>query len=125
MIVLHLPIPPSINALWRVRDGRPRKSERYRTWEVAAHGAFLEQNGHLMPKVRGRFSITIILDEKRRGSSDADNRAKALLDYLEKGARVIENDRFADAISIRWGYAPAGCTVTIEASGAQKLEAAE
>ena len=125
MIVLHLPIPPSVNALWRVRDGKPRRSERYKTWEVAAHGVFLEQGGHLLPKIDGRFHLTVILDETRRGSSDADNRLKALLDYLQKGARVISNDRFADSITVRWGHAPKGCTVTIEPSAALAREAAE
>lgn len=125
MIVLNLPIPPSVNRLWCVRDGQPRKSDRYKTWELAAHGVFLEQGGHRLPKIIGRFSMVVTLDETRRGSSDADNRLKALLDYLQKGARVIANDRFADSITVRWGYAPAGCTVVIIPSEVRDLEAAE
>lgn len=124
MIVLHLPIPPSVNALWRVSNGRPHKSERYRVWERAAHGHFLEQGGHKAGKIDGRFHLTVILDEKRRGTSDADNRLKALLDYLQKGASVISNDRFADSITVRWGHAPVGCTVMIEPA-APALRAAE
>lgn len=114
MIILHLPIPPSVNALYRVRGGVPRKSERVKTWVGAAHGHFLEQGGHKAGKIVGRFHLTVILDEKRRGTSDADNRLKVLLDYLEKGARVISNDRLADSITVRWGHAPVGCTVMIE-----------
>lgn len=125
MIVLNLPIPPSVNRLWRVRDGRPRKSDRYKTWEMAAHGVFLEQGGHRLSKIDGRFNLTVTLDETRRGNSDADNRLKALLDYLQKGARVISNDRLADSITVRWGHAPAGCMVVITPSEIRKLEAAE
>jgi len=126
MIVLHLPIPPSVNSLYRICGGVPRKSERVKTWVAAAHGHFLEQGGHRAGKIAGRFHLTVILDEKRRGTSDADNRLKVLLDYLQKGAGVIANDRFADKITVAWGHAPVGCTVTITpASEAATLRAAE
>lgn len=113
-ITINLPIPPSVNELWRVRGGQPKCTERYKIWQQAAHGHFLEQGGHRLPKIKGHFTLSAVFDEKRRGNSDLDNRMKALLDYLQKGAGVIENDRLCDRISIAWGDAPMGCAVTLQ-----------
>jgi len=115
MITIALPMPPSVNRMYRVVYGPSRrviKSERYKTWERAAHGYYLEQGAHRMPKIQGHFRAHITLDESKRGRSDADNRAKATLDALQTFG-LIANDKYCDEVTIGWGRAPAGCIVTL------------
>ena len=115
-LTLSLPIPPSVNQMYRVREGKPRRSERYKTWAIAALGEFRAQNGHLLPKISGHFTAVVTLNEARRGNSDADNRVKALLDFLQAPAvRVIGNDKDCDSLTVHWGKAPAGCIVVLSA----------
>ncbi|MBS7545098.1 RusA family crossover junction endodeoxyribonuclease [Ancylobacter oerskovii] len=112
MITLHLPFPISTNAIWRKGKGRTFKSKKYVAWIKEADGCFLEQGGNRLPKIKGRFVATITLSDQRRGSCDADNFNKGVLDFLQR-VNVIANDKFSDRVTVEWGPAPAGCTVTI------------
>lgn len=116
MITLSLPMPPSMNKLWRpvYAGGKSKmvRRERYVTWRNAAHGYYLEQGGHRLPKITGHFRAHIVLNEAKRGNSDADNRTKPVLDLLQH-VQLIANDKFCDRLTVEWGSAPAGCTVTI------------
>lgn len=117
---LALPMPPSVNAIWRSRRGHNGKpsfylDRRYEIWKRACDNLVLAMGKH-KPKVKGRFAVIITLNEaKRRG--DADNRAKATMDFLQR-AGVIENDKLADSVTIKWGYAPEGCRVELETRAA-------
>ena len=114
MVELSLPFPPSLNRIWRSRRGANGKptyylDRRYETWKRVCDNIIMATRPR--PKVAGHFDITITLhDAKRRG--DADNRAKGVLDVLQR-AGVIENDSKADHVSIGWGYAPEGCCIRI------------
>lgn len=111
---INLPFPPSVNRIWRSRTGANGKpayylDKRYATWKRVCDNTLMATRPR--PQVRGHFTASITLsDTKRRG--DADNRAKAILDWLQS-AGVIENDSLADAVSIGWGYAPEGCCVRL------------
>ncbi len=113
-VELSLPFPPSVNRIWRSRRGHNGKptfylDRRYETWKRVCDNLLMATRPR--PRVTGPFTISITLHEaKRRG--DADNRVKAVLDWLQRGG-VIENDSLADTVSISWGYAPEGCCVRI------------
>ncbi len=118
MITLALPMPPSVNRIWRIaydrHGGRQRmiKSDRYSTWQQSAHGYYLEQGVHKLPKITGHFQAHIVLDASKRRNSDADNRTKAVLDALQRFG-LITDDKFCDRLTVEWGSAPAGCIVTL------------
>jgi len=115
-LTILLPIPPSINRMYRVSGGRLHKSDRYKTWAAAALGEYRAQNGHLLPKIGGHFTAHVTLNDARRGTSDLDNRVKVLFDFLQaEGVRVISNDRYCDSLTVHWGKAPAGCIVVLSA----------
>lgn len=113
--IIALPFPPSVNRIWRTRtkaNGKPGfyLDKRYATWKRVADNEYLANKRHWKP-VKGPFHITVTLNnQKRRG--DADNRLKAVLDWLER-VELIENDSLAESVLIRWGYAPEGCRVEL------------
>lgn len=110
-IVIKCPMPPSVNALWRRREGQTSfyLTPRYATWKRVFDSIIMATVPR--PKIVGHFAATITLNEAKR-KGDADNRAKAILDALQRCA-IIENDSLADSITIRWGYAPEGCHVML------------
>ena len=132
-IVLDLPMPPSVNAIWRAKrglDGKPRfyLDTRYARWKQACDGLVWVagwEGGwgkkHKLP-IRDDVSVSVTLnDRKRRG--DADNRLKAVCDMLQR-SRIIVNDKQVVSASIAWGEAPTGCRVTIEPARLAKRDAA-
>lgn len=114
-VSISCPIPPSVNRIWRNVRGRtkPHLDRRYETWRRVFDNIIMATRPR--PKVSGHFIAIITLsDKKRRSNADADNRAKALMDALQR-CEIIENDSLADSVTIRWGYAPEGCMVTLRA----------
>ncbi len=116
MIQLWLPFPPSTNRLWRTVKGRVLVSEDYRKWKaLAAQEIALQRPG----KVEGPFSIVVTLYRPDKRRRDLDNvGTKAILDSLTT-AGVIEDDRFAQSILLRWGVQPVldpGAHIQIEAA---------
>lgn len=73
---------------------------------------FLVQKASL-PKepLEGRFIASVVLDERYFGKTDADNRIKCVLDYLER-VRVITNDKNLWHLTVAWGKSD-GATVSI------------
>lgn len=119
-IVMDLPFPPSANHLWRAHTnngtGKPRfyRDGHYVSWlqecDVLCMAAKWRRNA-----IKGRFRADIILDEnRRRGHVDADNKIKPLLDFCQR-AGLVEDDAYANGVSIEWGIAPTGCHVTLTA----------
>lgn len=121
-VILTLPFPPSINALWtRPRSGAPYRSKEYRSWIGAAEAAYLMQK-RAVKAIKGTFRYHVTLDARRwthdaagrKRPSDGDNReAKAVLDFLQKMG-VIENDHLCSGGSWSWGAAD-GCTIILYA----------
>jgi Holliday junction resolvase RusA-like endonuclease len=114
VIELALPLPPSVNALWRSARGRVFKSARYKDWIAQADNWFVHAKYRKRGSITGPFTAHIVLDRSRR-RGDCDNRVKPVLDILQSWG-VIENDKLAEKVSVEWGVAPLGCRVTIEES---------
>lgn len=121
---LHLPFPPSANALTRNRAGGRANTDRYKTWRRAADNLFLAQRRALggLVKVEGTYHLLIVLDQARRLKKDgtlrkidAGNYEKAISDWLVS-REIVQDDRLADAVAIVWGEAPEGCKVLLRAS---------
>jgi Holliday junction resolvase RusA-like endonuclease len=109
---LHLPLPPSVNALKRTKTGRPlgNRSPVVKAWERQADMSCMMQR---TPKtVMGDFEIAIAWERRMYRKSDIDNRIKILLDWLQSRV-LIENDRFCWKLTAGWGTAPRGCVVTV------------
>ena len=112
-LTLWLPFPISTNQLWKVGPKRAYISPAYEQWTTDADSAFLQQKRGL-PKepIEGKFAASIVLDASRFGKQDIDN-SKCLLDYLEKRANLIRNDKDCFSYTITWGNADGGCIISI------------
>jgi len=119
LICLNLPIPPSMNEIWKYGNKRVYKSPRYERW-IEAAGYILNTQKAGQEPIKGHFQSYVILSEKQRDKrSDLDNRTKALYDLLERHG-IIENDKLQDEMWIQWGpeeEAPMGCRVYIWKTG--------
>lgn len=105
MIVLRLPVPPSVNNLYSNRPGRGRyKTSAYRRWIVEADGWYMTQKPLRLPSIIGPYTASIRIPEDTRG--DIDNRGKAILDYLVRVA-LTSDDKMCRKIEIE--RAPLDC----------------
>ncbi len=111
-VVVTLPFPPSINALYRAVGGRSILSEAYRLWKKEAG---LTLNSQRPKKMLGRVGVTVELRAPDKRRRDADNAGtKAVLDLLVSH-QIIEADdsRFLREVTARWVDTGEPCTVTV------------
>jgi len=104
-----LPIPPSVNALYRNVPRRGRvKTGVYKAWIVRAKTALEDQKP---PKLQPPYSVSILCDIDHR--SDISNRIKAVEDLLVDFG-VITDDRWIENVKAsRVAMLDAGCRVTV------------
>lgn len=115
MITIRLPVPPSVNQLYRNVKGRGRvKTEAYRNWIFEA--CQWQHGQKAYDGLAGRYRLSITVPAKAR--ADLGNLEKAISDFLQSRL-FIKNDRMADEINLKRdpdldGY----CLVTISESAA-------
>jgi len=112
-IMIDLPLPPSVNQLWRWNRKGVRPSERYRDWKKAADGLAMVQRAHRLGAIPGRFEATILCAE--RANRDLDNMSKAVLDWAQS-RRFIVNDKLCRKLTLEWvepKRAPDGCRLIL------------
>lgn len=114
-IVIDLPMPPSVNRIWRANRAGPKKvsiSPEYAAWKQHADRMTLATAQFRgLRTITGPFEAKIVLQRQR---GDLDNRSKGILDWLQSRL-VIEDDKFCERLVMEWGEAPAGCRVTVKA----------
>jgi Holliday junction resolvase RusA-like endonuclease len=93
VIVLDLPIPPSVNAIWRKNRNAVYLSAKYVAWRDAADVAVMAVGGaRSIGKIAGKFTATRQINEKMvRKGRDLDNFFKPLLDYCRR-IELIDDD---------------------------------
>jgi Holliday junction resolvase RusA-like endonuclease len=109
-VIIDLPTPPSVNALYRNVPGHGRvKTERYRTWAAAAGWEIARQRPG---KVRGRYAIRLTVERTDNRRRDLANLIKAAEDLLVTHD-VIEDDSLCQEIHMAWSRSVTGCRVEI------------
>jgi Holliday junction resolvase RusA-like endonuclease len=114
---LALPFPPSTNALWKKGRTGMYRSPSYKTW---LNGAGWKLNEQHPGCVRGDYAIRITLERKDRKRRDADNFVKAVSDLLVTHG-VIEDDSFAEMVTIRWSPKVSGCRVVVRSVASSRV----
>jgi crossover junction endodeoxyribonuclease RusA len=100
MIVVAIPFPPSVNALYRTFRGRVIMSKVGRDW-YKANLPMLQRQAPKKP-IKGRIDIKLEVSPPDNRRRDIDNLAKVSLDCLTK-AGVWEDDSQIDRLTIHRG----------------------
>ena len=111
-MILTLPFPPSVNAMYLNMRGKGRvKSPEYRDWLLEAGNVLMRQVVPPCFASHHRITVRIDLDDRRQG--DCDNRAKAVMDLLV-ASRVIPGDskKHVKSVMASWEHVD-GCRVKI------------
>lgn len=118
-VFLTLPIPPSVNDLWKnLKTGGRAETAIYRDWKGHAGWVLREQRPHHVPGP----VVVIATVERNNAKADIDNREKAVLDLLV-AHQVIEDDRFVEAVAWSWTRGGNGlCHVAVIPAQAIKIE---
>lgn len=121
-LVLHLPMPPSANRLWRYdRGGRPHRSTQYKAWLQHAGAEILVQGRTAYHGGWGKFravpitspvEVVIWAGRPDKRKRDIDNRIKPLLDCLTK-CHVIQDDSLVHKLSIEWAEGVSGVRIEV------------
>tara|TARA_R110002167_G_scaffold142496_5_gene331261 strand:+ start:1756 stop:2040 length:285 start_codon:yes stop_codon:yes gene_type:complete len=85
------------------------RSKKYMEWiGQAALAVELEQR----PEIDYPFNVEIIVGRPSKRRMDIDNRAKAVMDFLQE-AKIITDDCLAQRITMMWSNDIDGARVTI------------
>lgn len=111
MIRMQLPMPPSVNALYRNVPGKGRvKTKRYHTWLQAAGWAIKEQKPG---KVEGPYRLWLYCGRPDNRRRDLANLEKAVSDLLVSHG-VVEDDSKCAELHLYWEGEGRDCTVMVE-----------
>jgi Holliday junction resolvase RusA-like endonuclease len=122
---INLPLPPSVNTLFRNVPGKGRvRTAAYRRWKEACTSyAWKQKPIGGFPRFDRDFEVIVCVPAKMQG--DVDNRGKAAVDILVAWA-IISDDSHAVRVAVqRVVDMPAGeCRVIVRHAVVQPLEAA-
>ena len=113
MLVLDLPLPPSVNHYWGQHGHRRYVSKAGVAFKALVSNYVIE---YRVPKLgTARLAMTVVLFPKDRRKQDIDNRIKALWDALAD-AGVFDNDEQIDVLIIHRGEIKkgGGCLVYLD-----------
>jgi crossover junction endodeoxyribonuclease RusA len=113
MLILSLPLPPSVNHYWGSLGKRRFVSKAGKEFKLKVQEYVLE---YRVPKLgTSRLQMTVILHPRDKRKQDIDNRIKALWDALAD-AGVYDDDEQIDVLIIERGEIKKGgaCRVMIE-----------
>jgi crossover junction endodeoxyribonuclease RusA len=112
MIEVLLPLPPSVNRLWRTsKGGIMYRSDEYMQWrKVAMWEAAAQAKG---ARIEGLFKVTLRVARPDRRRRDLDNLLKAVLDAVDQ-AGLVRDDADCDWIDARWTKGGPECYVLLE-----------
>lgn len=113
MLVLNLPLPPSVNSYRTIFRGRMGISKAGREFKAKVSDYVIE---YRVPKLGdARIEMKVVLYPRDKRKQDIDNRIKALWDALTD-AGVFDDDEQIDILHIERGEIKkgGGCLVYIE-----------
>lgn len=112
-IEVDLPMPPSVNRIWRANRAGKNKvsiSPEYDQWRRHADRLAMALGScRGVKKIMGKFEAKIVL---KRQKGDLDNRVKGVLDWAQS-RELIRDDQDCERLIVEWGEAPHGCRLIL------------
>lgn len=112
-ITVHLPMPPSVNRIWRSNKagkGRVSISPEYDRWKKRADMLAISMAAlRGVRKIKGAFEARITI---ARGRGDLDNRIKGVLDWAQS-RELVADDKHCERLVVEYGDAPHGCVLVL------------
>lgn len=105
----NLPMPPSVNALWKTGNARMYRSKKYLEWIAECEGMLADRE---RPRIDYPFAIDIAVGRPSKRRMDIDNRVKAVMDILER-EEIITDDCLCWHMTVYWDEEITGCKVMI------------
>lgn len=119
MLVLNLPLPPSVNSYRTIFRGRMGISKAGREFKSQVSDYVVE---YRVPKLgKARLEMKVIIYPRDRRKQDIDNRIKALWDALGD-AGVFDDDEQIDVLMIERGEIKKGGGVLVFIDILDKIE---
>ena len=118
-VVLDLPFPPSVNAIWRKWRGGVYRSDRYKAWSQEAGQELMVQRPG---KTKGIYDLTLQFRRKDARRIDIGNLEKPVSDLLVEHG-VIEDDSLARRITLEWVPDGPPCRAIVEPVEDQSVSA--
>ena len=110
MILLNLPLPPSVNSYRTIFRGRMGISKAGREFKAQVSDYVVE---YRVPKLgKARLEMKVVIFPRDRRKQDIDNRIKALWDALGD-AGVFDDDEQIDVLMIERGEIKKGGGVLV------------
>lgn len=108
-VTVDLPFPISVNQLYRRLPRSVVRTARYARWRREAEQMIAMQRPG---RVEGKFTASLVVQNRTKNRPDADNLSKGCLDALQ-AAGVISNDNKAEHVEVKWSDEISGCRVTV------------
>ena len=119
MIILNLPLPPSVNSYRTIFRNRMNISAAGRKYKAEVSDYV---NEYRVPKLgNARLEMKVVIYPRDRRKQDIDNRIKALWDALG-GAGVFDDDEQIDVLIIERGEIKKGGGVLVMIDILDKIE---
>ena len=119
MLVLNLPLPPSVNSYRTIFRGRMGISKAGREFKEQVSDYVVE---YRVPKLgKARLEMKVVIYPRDRRKQDIDNRIKALWDALGD-AGVFDDDEQIDVLLIERGEIKKGGGVLVMIDILDKIE---
>ena len=119
MILLNLPLPPSVNSYRTIFRGRMGISKAGREFKAQVSDYVVE---YRVPKLgKARLEMKVVIFPRDRRKQDIDNRIKALWDALND-AGVFDDDEQIDVLMIERGEIKKGGGVLVIIDILDKIE---
>lgn len=97
-VTFTLPMPPSVNAIWRGKNKGVYLAPEYKAWRIEASCALNKQS---VPEIAPPYRVQYAFDRPDNRRRDVFNFEKALSDLLEDQG-VLKNDCLIEDGRVFW-----------------------